>query len=229
MEKKSSSTYYHEPIKGSPMQNPQIQSGNIQSSHIDEDILVILRSALFQDTPAWHGINTQAFDTCMNLIQNHLSFIPRAHAETNPAYKQIIPYIIFTFDQKIFVMQRKKTASEQRLAHKYSLGIGGHVRQEDIVNGDIFTWAQREFQEEVNYSGSQEMSKVGILNDDTNDVGKVHLGMILLIKGNTDQISIKDEHKSGMLLSLDECYALASQMEAWSQICLEFIKQTKLI
>lgn len=211
------------------MQNPQIQPGQVQPTHIDEDILVIRRATLFENSPEWHGINTQAFDACMKSIQDHISFIPRAHAETNPAYKQIIPYIIFTFDKKIFVMQRKKTASEQRLANKYSLGIGGHVRQEDITDGNIFTWAQREFQEEVNYSGSQEMSKVGILNDDSTDVGKVHLGMVLLIKGNSEQISIKDEHKSGMLLSLDECMALAPQMETWSQICLEFIQKTKLI
>lgn len=211
------------------MQNPQVQSGHVQPTHLDEEILVVRRSDLFQDTAPWHGINTQAFDTCMNIIQNHISFIPRAHAETNEAYKQIIPYIIFTFDKKIFVMQRKKTASEQRLASKYSLGIGGHVRQEDITNGDIFTWAQREFQEEVDYNGSQEMNKVGILNDDTSDVGKVHLGMVLLIQGNSELISIKDEHKSGMLLSLDECRALAPQMETWSQICLDFIQQTDLI
>ncbi|MFA5998625.1 MAG: hypothetical protein WC747_01230 [Candidatus Babeliales bacterium] len=229
MEKRAvSNTSFHGKQR-TRMQNPQIQSGHIQPVHLDEDILVIRRSVLFENTPAWYGINTQAFDTCMNSIQDHIAFIPRSHAETNPAYKQIIPYIIFTFDQKIFVMQRKATASEQRLASKYSLGIGGHVRHEDITDGDIFKWAQREFQEEVEYSGSQEMSKVGILNDDTSDVGKVHLGMVLLIKGNSELISIKDEHKSGMLLSLDECLALAPQMEAWSQICLEFIKQTKLI
>ncbi|MCX5923977.1 MAG: hypothetical protein NTZ68_00930 [Candidatus Dependentiae bacterium] len=216
-------------MQNTPIHKENLQLGHVQPIHLSEEILVIRRSALFEHIAPWYGINTQAFDACMQSIQNNITFIPRSHAETNPSYKQIIPYIIFIFDQKIFVMQRKATASEQRLASKYSLGIGGHVRQEDITDGDIFTWAQREFQEEVEYDGLQKMSKVGILNDDSSDVGKVHLGMVLLIKGNSELISIKDEHKSGMLLSLDECMALAPQMEAWSQICLEFIQQTKLI
>jgi predicted NUDIX family phosphoesterase len=211
------------------MNNPQIQSTKVQPSHLSEEILVVKRSILFNDTSAWSGINNQIFDECMQTIQKNSAFMPRSHAETNPAYKQIIPYVIFTVDQKIFVMQRKTTASEQRLAHKYSIGIGGHMRQEDLSSNNIFNWALREFEEEVNYSGAQEMSKIGILNDDTNDVGKVHLGMILLLKGSSDQISIKSEHKSGMLLTLDECKALYSQMESWSQTCIDFIEKMNLI
>jgi len=211
------------------MNNPQVQSTQTQATHHDEEILVVQRSILFAKDVAWHGINSQIFDACMMTIQQHSVFMPRSHAETNPIYKQIIPYIVFTFNQKIFVMQRKSTASEQRLAQKYSIGIGGHMRQDDMINNNVFNWAQREFQEEVNYAGSQEMSKIGILNDDTNDVGKVHLGMILLIKGNSDQISIKDEHKSGLLLTLDECKTLSSNMESWSLTCLEFIETMNLL
>ncbi|MCX5923319.1 MAG: hypothetical protein NTU89_02000 [Candidatus Dependentiae bacterium] len=211
------------------MNNPQIQSTKVQPSHLSEEILVVKRSILFNETNAWSGINNQIFDQCMQTIQTHSAFMPRSHAETNPTYKQIIPYVIFTVDQKIFVMQRKTTASEQRLAHKYSIGIGGHMRQEDLSSNNIFNWALREFEEEVNYSGSKEMSKIGILNDDTNDVGKVHLGMILLLKGSSDQISIKNEHKSGMLLTLDECKALYNQMESWSQTCIDFIEKMNLI
>ncbi len=211
------------------MNNPQVQSPQAQPVHLSEEILVVKRSILFAQRAPWSGINSQIFDECMTTIQKHCSFMPRSHAETNPIYKQIIPYIIFTVDQKIFVMQRKTTASEQRLAHKYSIGIGGHMRQEDLASNDIFAWALREFEEEVSYLGTQEMSKIGILNDDTNDVGKVHLGMILLLKGNSNQISIKDEHKSGVLLTLAECKALYTQMESWSQACLDFIEKNNIL
>lgn len=211
------------------MNNPQAQSSQTQPVHLSEEILVVKRSTLFAQQPPWNGINSQIFDACMSTIQQHCSFMPRSHAETNPIYKQIIPYVIFTVDQKIFVMQRKSTASEQRLAHKYSIGIGGHMRQEDLASNDIFGWALREFEEEINYSGSHEMSKIGILNDDTNDVGKVHLGMILLLKGNSSQISIKGEHKSGTLLTLTECKALYQHMESWSQACLNFVEKMNLI
>lgn len=198
-----------------------------QHQHYNEEILVVRRNILFQTIPAWQGINPQVFGLFTTNIQQHATFMPRAHAETNPNYKQIIPYMLFMFDNKLFVMQRKSTASEQRLASKYSLGIGGHVRQEDITDNDIFAWANREFEEEVNYKGSLKISKIGVLNDESSEVGKVHLGMVLLLQGDNDQITIKDEHKSGVLLTIDECVALYSQMESWSQILLQSLDLIK--
>lgn len=210
------------------MQKTQLQNQSIQHHIYDEDILVINTKILFQNSSAWYGINPD-ITTYTNLIAAHGSFIPRAHAETNQNYKQIIPYIIFLFEDKIFVMQRKKTASEQRLAGKLSIGIGGHVRQEDITSSDITSWALREFQEEVTFTGLHTVQQLGVLNDDSSDVGKVHLGIILLFKGNSNQISINDEHKSGILLTRDECLALKSSMESWSQICLDFLIEHAII
>jgi predicted NUDIX family phosphoesterase len=202
----------------------QIQSVPSQKNlHLKEEILVIPTSNLFSKTNSWQGINQKIFPDISNFIQQHGSFMPRAHAETNFEYKQIIPYLLFTFDQKLFVMQRKKTASEQRLASKFSLGIGGHIRQEDIENNDVFEWAKREFQEEVNYQGTLKATAIGILNDDSSDVGKVHLGIIWIISGDSDQITIKDEHKSGLLMTIDECKQIYDGMENWSKICLDFL------
>lgn len=192
----------------------------------NEEILVVRRNILFQqNTPIWQGINKNVFNIFIDKIQNHAAYIPRSHAETNPAYKQIIPYMLFKHEQKIFVMQRKQDASEQRLANKYSLGIGGHVRQEDITDSDIFTWAKREFNEEVSYNGSLKISKIGVLNDESTEVNKVHLGMILLLEGDNNNIQIKNEHKSGMLLTISECKTLYPLFESWSQIVLDFIEK----
>lgn len=204
----------------------QIQSVPSQNNlHLSEEILVISTSNLFSKINPWQGINQVNFDEVSKFIQKSGHFMPRAHAETNFAYKQIIPYLLFAFDQKLFVMQRKSNASEQRLANKFSLGIGGHIRQEDIENNNVFDWAKREFEEEVNYQGSMKAIPIGILNDDSSDVGKVHIGIIWLISGNSDQISIKNEHKSGILMSLDECKKIYSNMENWSKICLDFLLQ----
>lgn len=211
------------------MQNNIKQSEQIpQPQHYDEEILVIKRSLLFQNIQPWQGIIQDGQD-CLNAITEHTSFMPRSHAETNKNYKQIIPYMLFLHEQKLFVMQRKSTASEQRLASKFSLGIGGHVRQEDMTNNEIITWANREFEEEVTYQGSKTMTTLGILNDDSSDVGIVHLGIILLIQADSDKISINDEHKSGVLLTAAECKALRPQMENWSQICLDFLFQQKIL
>lgn len=206
------------------MQSPQVQQQAIPH-HLLEEILVVPRSTLFKTILPWHGIQHTAFNTFTTIIQDQAVYMPRAHAETDPKYKQIIPYILFTYDQKLFVMQRKNSASEQRLANKFSLGIGGHIRQEDIQDNNILSWASREFEEEVSYQGTLTTQQIGVLNDDTSDVGKVHLGMILLVTGSSDQIAIKDEHKSGTLLSLEECQRLYDNMESWSQICFDFILQ----
>lgn len=210
------------------MQNPQQQSNQTQHKAYDEEILVIKCATLFTKIPTWQGINSNV-DQIMNTITSTSSFMPRSRAETNASFKQIIPYMIFMFENKLFVMQRKSSASEQRLANKFSVGIGGHIRQEDISNNNIIDWANREFEEEVSYQGSKIIQTLGILNDDSNDVGKVHLGLILLVHADSNKISIKDEHKSGILLTRGECIALAPQMETWSQICFDFLLDQKIL
>lgn len=206
------------------MQSTQVQQQKTSQS-LAEEILVVPRSVLFKTIAPWYGIEQTVFDTFTTIIQDEAHYMPRALAETDPKYKQIIPYVLFTYNQMLFVMQRKSTASEQRLASKFSLGIGGHIREADIQGNNILSWADREFEEEVAYEGTLTTKKIGILNDDTSDVGKVHLGVILLVTGTTDQITIKDEHKNGTLLTLEECQKLYDNMENWSKICFDFILQ----
>ena len=144
--------------------------------------------------------------------------------ETDPSYKQIIPYEVFTFNDRYFLMQRQAKASEQRLKNKFSLGIGGHIRQEDMTTASIFDWANREFHEEVNYNDMIEIQTIGVLNDDSNPVGQVHLGLVLLITGSSPNIAIKSELKSGQLLSLQELEPFYDRMETWSQMVCDFLK-----
>lgn len=190
-----------------------------------EEILVVPRKELFaNETIVWHGVNTSEEITTHTLetINKHQAYIPRYQAEDNQNYKQIIPYMLFEHNGSYFVMQRKKDASETRLANKYSLGIGGHMRKEDITDGaTIFEWAKREFEEEVSFTGNIHIKPLGILNDDTNDVGKVHLGLVLILHADNGNISIKDEHKSGQMFTLEECIALLPSMESWSQLVLK--------
>jgi predicted NUDIX family phosphoesterase len=190
-----------------------------------EYILVVKRTLLFAQTPAWDGLNSSVFTQFAANVSAHKEFILRASAETDPTYKQIIPYMIFTVNNKIFVMQRKKEASEQRLASKMSIGIGGHIRQEDMQTDDIADWGKREFEEEVNYSGNLTFEPLGILNDDSNEVGLVHIGFVYVVYGDSESISIKDEHKSGALYSLAECETIFENMESWSKVCFTALKQ----
>lgn len=203
----------------------QTQSVNVTPPVKTERILVIKRSELFQE-PAWTGIKAVNFDNYLKLIQEKQEFMPRNLAEENFDYKQIIPYLIFQHQDTYFLMQRKSGSSEQRLANKYSLGIGGHLREEDMKGATLFDWARREFDEEINYSGNLEITPLGILNDDSNDVGKVHVGFVFLLKGDSSNISIKSELQSGELFTAEQCQEKYEAMETWSQLVFDFIKKS---
>ena len=187
-----------------------------------ERILVVKRSVLFTE-PSWTGFKKIDFEKYEQLIKNHQTFIPRHEAETDFTYKQIIPYLIFKNEDRYFLMQRRKSASETRLANKYTLGIGGHLREEDMEGKSLFDWARREFHEEINYSGSLDITPLGILNDDSDDVGKVHTGFVFLLEGDSSDISIKSELKNGHLLTQEECEKHYSSMETWSQMAFSFL------
>ncbi len=226
-----------------PMTQTQISPKNITKTP-EEQILVIKREHLFPAGEKKQGFFPENLDSYLELINKKKEFFPRSAMEKDPQYKQIIPYLIFThtppgtptdfsgaYDtknscagkQKFFLMQRTAVASEQRLRNKYSLGIGGHIRQEDLQENSIFAWATREFHEEVHYNGQLTVEPLGILNDDSNEVGTVHVGLVLLIHGNSDEICIKSELKQGALLSLFECKQYAPDMENWSQLVFEYL------
>ncbi len=188
----------------------------------NENILVIKRNVLFPET-AFQGIRPIE-DSFFDIVQEQQEFLPRPQMEEDPVYKQIIPYLIFKFQDRYFLMQRKSTSSEQRLKNKYSLGIGGHMRQEDMQQAKtIFDWAHREFQEEIDYKGSFTIKTLGMLNDDSNPVGQVHVGLVLLLEGDSDSIKVRSELKSGQLLTISELKTHFEDMESWSQIIFKEI------
>lgn len=189
----------------------------------DENILVVKRADLFPQE-AFQGLQKIKDAAWLETILSKKEFLPRSLMETDPTYKQIIPYLVFMHDDKLFLMQRQAKASETRLQSKYSLGIGGHIREEDIQDADIVSWARREFHEEVIYNDDFTVEPLGILNDDSNDVGKVHVGFVYLLRGTSANIAVQEELKSGTLLSIEECAAFYDRMETWSQIVFDAIK-----
>lgn len=188
----------------------------------DEMILVVKRNELFP-LVAWQGLQEVKNDYFLDIVRTKHEFQPRSLMEQDPTYKQIIPYLIFNYQDTYFLMQRQAKATETRLKNKYSLGIGGHIRAEDIQGNDIAGWARREFKEEIEYNGTYSVSLIGILNDDSNPVGQVHIGFVYLLTGDSPDIKVKEELKSGQLTTLDECYTRYDDLESWSQIVLEYL------
>lgn len=186
----------------------------------NENILVVKTSTLFPHG-AFQGLSTHTQEM-LDLINEHKEFNPRHIMEEDFSYKQIIPYLIFKYQDQYFLMQRAATSSEQRLKNKYTLGIGGHMRQEDMNEGaTIFDWAKREFEEEIDYAGHFSIKTVGVLNDDSNPVGQVHVGLVLLLEGTSPEIKVRSELKSGKLMSPAECLELYQDLESWSQIVFD--------
>ena len=194
----------------------------------NENILVVKTAKLFPHN-TFQGLQAHAISTFLEIINSEKEFQPRPQMEEDTSYKQIIPYLLFKYQDRYFLMQRKATSTDQRLKNKYSLGIGGHMRQEDLSeNATIFDWGKREFHEEIDYSGNLKISTLGILNDDSNPVGQVHLGLVLLLEGDSDQIKIRSELKSGQLLTTQELLQFYPDMETWSQIIFDAILHTHI-
>lgn len=199
----------------------------VQKAVKAEKILVVKRNKILEEDAFSGFLPITNFENYLQIINNHKEFLWRADMEMDTNYKQIIPYLIFNFQDKFFLMQRKGTASESRLKNKYLLGIGGHIRQEDMQSNDIFDWAKREFVEEVHYKGNITIKPIGVINDDSNSVGQVHIGFVFLLIGDSDNIKVKSELKDGTLLTLKECEHFYSSMESWSQLTVSYLNTLK--
>jgi predicted NUDIX family phosphoesterase len=157
----------------------------------------------------------------LDLIAAKHFFIDRQIAEMSPLYKQIIPYVVIRNGDDYFVLKRTPKQTESRLHHKLSLGIGGHINPgHSLVEG-----LQKELDEEVLIDMPYELNFVGILNDETTEVGRVHLGAVYLLDGSAKRVWVKETEKmSGQWMSRAALRDARAAMESWSEIIFdEFI------
>ncbi len=199
-----------------------------------ERVMVVARSDLFR-YGIWHGLKTEGIQKYIRLINSAHKFLPRNVVEDDPRWQQIIPYLIFTNKGQLFLMRRKATHSDRRLASLYSIGIGGHINRRDTgiksiksskgIKGNqiLINWAKREFEEEVDYDGKYKTKFLGLINDDSNDVGMVHVGLVIQLLGKSNNISVRDEHKLGRLINAGDGARYYKGMETWSQIVYDFL------
>ena len=185
----------------------------------DEHVLCVRREDLFPDG-AWYGFISEGLERYQKVIREQSFFMPRAEVEEDPAYQQIIPYVVFRHGDRYFLTRRLRASTEKRLRQLYSLGVGGHINPGDLEQGDpIRDGLRREFEEEVEYSGEIEATLLGLINDDSSPVSKVHLALAFLVEGSSPEIAIRETNKlAGELLTLEEMRMYYLEMESWSQI-----------
>ena len=184
--------------------------------------MVVSRDELFGGD-VWNGLRAENSNRYLKIIRAKYKFLSRGEVEDDPRYKQIIPYLVFENEGLIFVMQRKGSHTDRRLASKISIGVGGHINKQDVKSNDPVDWARREFEEEIEYGGKLKTEFLGILNHDANDVGLVHVGLVFKVIGDSADIKIRDEHKEGRLMTMAELGKQYKAMETWSQIVYDFL------
>jgi predicted NUDIX family phosphoesterase len=184
-----------------------------------EQVLCVKREDIFPDG-AWHGFVSDKLDRHQAVIREHHFFMARSRVEDDPNYQQIIPYVVFRHGARYFLTHRLRASSEKRLRKQYSLGVGGHINPGDLDGGDpILDGLKREWEEEVIYDGTFEAKLIGLLNDESSPVSKVHLGVVFLVDGDTPNIVIRETEKlAGELLTLEEMRIYYLGMESWSQM-----------
>ncbi|MBA3882393.1 MAG: hypothetical protein H0X73_06655 [Chthoniobacterales bacterium] len=193
----------------------------------DENVLVIRRS-LLDELGTFHGLSFEPeryLDALLSRGNNF--FLPRAQAENDPTHKQIIPYALIVHDGRVLHYVRGKKAGEQRLVSKGSIGIGGHMNDTDE---SLFAWdeaayragVEREVNEEIAICSTFDDRIVALLNDDTTEVGRVHLGIVHVFRLAEAKVDKREAMITNLsFLTGDELIGRRDTLETWSQLCVD--------
>ncbi|PYJ38104.1 MAG: hypothetical protein DME84_05655 [Verrucomicrobia bacterium] len=197
----------------------------------NENILVVRRE-LFDELGSFYGLNFEPEKYLKAILsRGNNFFIPRPEAETNPAYKQIIPYALIASGKTVLHYVRGKKAGEQRLVAKGSIGIGGHMNETDeslfAMDEQAYrAGVEREVNEEVKIETPFEDRIVALLNDDSTEVGRVHLGIVHIFKLKEPNVQKREAMITGLtFLTKEELMACRESLESWSQICLDSLER----
>lgn len=202
-------------------------------SKFDEQIIVVSRELLFDNEKnAFNGFlskNDVQGEEIFNTFKNY-EVKRRGDMEEDPSYKQLISYCLLENENdEILVYQRLSGGGEERLHGQSSVGVGGHMNNvvgADSINEVLRVNAQRELSEEVGLSEdrSQNMEYIGFINDDTNAVGKVHIGVVFKIKVKSSDVEVRETDTLKInWVSQDEINDL-NHFESWSALILKDLK-----
>jgi predicted NUDIX family phosphoesterase len=193
-----------------------------------EEQILVVRRELFDRLGSFQGLcpEVDRYLQAMLLKENNF-FVPRAAAEDDPTLKQLIPYAVFRHGGKILHYTRGAKSGEKRLVAKGSIGIGGHINDTDE---SLFSFDQsayhhavrREIAEELRISGTFTERAVALLNDDSTEVGRVHLGVVHLVDLENPDVRAGEKAIAELgFATREELLARRDSLETWSQIVLD--------
>lgn len=189
-----------------------------------EHVLVVSRAALLSVVGGdhlWDGVRVGPADAVLDLIATSGRFRLRVEAERDASMKQVIPYLALFDRGAIFLMQRTRAGGDQRLHERWTIGLGGHVAPAD---GDIRGGLQREWSEEVATDWSPDPVFLGLLNDDSTAVGRVHLGVVFTAEAKGRPVSIRETDKlRGDFADASAVRRVYDRLESWSQLLFDHL------
>ncbi len=197
--------------------------------------VLVFETAILQRLGAFQGYSLEVDAYLPTLLDpRNNCFIDRQVAEQDPRYKQLIPYVVLRFGDGVFSYVRGRHSSEGRLRQSRSIGLGGHIEPGDrsLFSSDRQLYleaARREVHEEVALNAAYTEHLVALINDDSNDVGKVHFGIVHIWDLTDDAVSKREGliTQAGFL-SIDRLKGRTHELETWSQIALHVLEDTRV-
>ena len=191
-----------------------------------EERVLCFKRELFEKLGVFQGLSleVQKYLPVLTASENLLYF-NRSDAEHDKRYKQLIPYVLVICKDRILRYRRGKGGEETRLHGLYSVGIGGHISDEDhglfASSAGYQDGMRREVREEVEVDELKE-STVAVINDDSTEVGQVHFGVVHIMHVANEKIAGR---RSGIVgpefISIADAVKNAASYESWSRFCLE--------
>ena len=152
-------------------------------------------------------------------VAEHGRYLDRPEAEESPAWKQLIPYVVVRDGPMTFLMERTTAGGDPRLHRKASIGVGGHLNPVDAGEDPLQGGLRREWAEELAAGWEPEFELLGLLNDDSNPVGSVHLGVVFRVDAAGRPVQVRETDKlSGRMADASEVSAAWDRLETWSQL-----------
>ncbi len=188
----------------------------------DELVLVVPRD----EVPGglrFTGVVERPFAPVLAAVQGSGQFLPRGKVEEDPSKKQIIPYLVLRDGERVFLMRRTRAGGDARLHDRFTIGVGGHVNPGDAGIEDAL---RREWREEIAAAFEPEPRLLGLLNDDSDPVGAVHLGVVYAADAGGRAVAIRETHKlSGEFVAMDAVAAVRDKLETWSALLFDFLAE----
>lgn len=198
----------------------------MDATKLSEEVLVI-PTATFEAAGVFHGFQPYS-EAYQRLLLNpaQLSYRPRALMETDPTFKQLIPYVVLRCGGEVFQYTRGRSGTETRLQARRSIGIGGHICRDDGTHStDPYRVGMlREVNEEVEIQSSYRESMLGFIYDGRSPVGEVHLGIVHLWELDDPLVWPRETSIADCGFSpVADLLRHRDDLETWSQFALEAI------